>query len=332
VALLFVDGCSHYATDDAALKWQYAQATIVATNPRRPGSKSIVPYENFWLASPYFGPCDYLVCGAAITTIGFTMSFTRAGSVQIQLRQVGTELRVYRGNYVNLLASVELAGILVPGEWYYYELGVRVHDTEGTVSVRLNGIVLPDLTLSGVDTKDCEAAGVDQVQLGGSGNQFTDIYIDNESFHGDCIVETLYPTGAGNHSDWIPSGGLQAGSNYLNVDDPGDIDGDDTYNMSLSQGDKDSFVAGNLVSRPTSVIKGVAMHLTARKDEAGSREMKPMLRIGGVNYVHEDTGFILSDVYHGAQRIWEENPATEAAWTESGVNGAEIGYDLVTGS
>jgi hypothetical protein len=287
---------------------------------------------NFGLETYTLPESEYMVAGFAIRpTSSWWASFSNNGSVQVRLSMSGTVLSVYRGPSEVLLASMDLAGIYFMSEWYHFEFAARIHDTQGTIEVRFNGIQLPALTLTGLDTKPASVTVINGFQLAAY-DRFTDIYVDTEFFHGDCIVETLYPTGAGNHADWIPSGGLQAGSNYMNVDDPGNIDGDDTYNMSLSQGDKDSFVAGNLVSRPTSVVKGVAMFLAARKDEAGSREMKPMLRIGGADYLHPDDGFILSDIYHGAQRIWEENPATEAGWTESGVNGAEIGYDLVTGS
>jgi hypothetical protein len=328
VALLFVDGCSHYASDDVGMKWQAAtSASIVDTYPRRPGGKSIMPYENFGIVSPYFGPSNFVACGAAVKSSGFTMSFSINGNFQIQLRLVSTQLRVYAGNYVNLLAFVELAGILTPGEWYYYELAALVHATQGTVQVRFNGIVLPELTLTGVCTKGYSYQdGVNQVQFGGSGSRFTDVYIDDERSHGDCIVETLYPTGAGNHSDWTPS----AGANYENVDDPGDIDGDGTFNSTLVQGAKDSFIASNVAPRPASIIKGVALHVTARKDESAGRVVKPMLRVGGTDYDHEADGLILSDLYHGAQRIWGTNPNTGLTWTESGINGSEIGYDLVT--
>lgn len=327
--LIFVDGCSHYATDDILRKWSLAtSATITAANPRRAGAKSIAPYSVFPLQTPIFASTDFLACGFAVrpATRDLTVDFYKGSTTQVRLRLLGDNLSVYRGPGTTLLATLDTTTLILAGSWYYLEFGATIDDSAGTVEVRLNGIPLPALTLTGQDTKPSTETGVDRVQFVGGNNQLTDIYLDTESFHGDCIVETLYPTGAGNHADWTPS----AGDNYQNVDDPGDIDDDATYNATLSQGAKDSFVAGNVAPRPTSTIRGVAVHLTARKDNAAGRVIKPMLRVDGTDHLHADDGQILIDTYAGMQRIWETNPETGLAWLESGINGAEIGYDLVT--
>jgi hypothetical protein len=332
MALLFVDGCSHYATDDVLTKWAQCGMGITGNNPRRVGSRSLCGEYYNSATTPAFPSTNYAVAAMAVRHGSLWYLALYKGGVQ-QMRlycDYANVLKVQRGSTPDALAQKDMTGMIFPNEWYHFSFASLIHDSAGTFDVRLNGIPIAELTLTGQDTKPGSDTGIDRVTFcaGSASGGITDIYVDNTTIHGDCIVETLYPTGVGAHSDWTPS----AGANYQNVDDLGDIDGDTTYNASAVQGAKDSFVAGNLLSRPTSTIRGVALHLTARKDWSGSRVIKPMVRVSGTDYVHSADGMILSDVYHGMQRIWETNPVTSAAWSESAVNGAEIGYDLVTAS
>lgn len=325
--LIFVDGCSHYATDDILLKWASADgASVSEANPRRAASKSIV-IGSGGLQTKVFASSSYVGCGVAVrcSSMAFTIDFCKGSTVQVRLQQAGTGLTIYRGAGAAVLASRDLSGLIASGTWLYIEFGALIHDTVGTAAARVNGISYPDLTVTGADTKPGADSGIDRVTITGSGDQVTDFYLDSERLHGDCIVETIYPTGAGAHDDWTPS----AGANYQNVDDPGNVDGDSTYNATLVTDSKDSFAAGNLVSRPTSEIKGVTLTVTARADSAGGRVLKPMLRLSSVDYDHPDDGQVLTGDYAGVQRAWDNNPATGVAWTESAVNGAEIGYHLV---
>lgn len=329
MSLLFIDGCTHYATDDLSVKWDlFASATIVDTNPRRSGSKSIVPYQDLPVQSYPFTLSTFVALGAAVRIgDGMKIGLMSGSQVQVTLCKNGNTLSVYRGESDALLASMDVEGIITSGEWYYIEFGALIHATAGTFEVFLNGVQLAALTMTSQNTKPSTPSGVDRFKLWTTGNQWTDIYVEDSVFLGDCIVETIYPTGAGAHTNFLPS----TGSNYENVDDDGDIDGDSTYNHAAAENSKDTFIAANISNRPSSTIAGVALHMTARKDGAGSRVLKPMVRIASLDYLHAADGLILSDVYHGAQRIWDDNPATAAAWSESAVNAAEIGYYLVTG-
>ncbi len=334
MALLFVDGCSHYATNDITKKMGIGTATITDSHPRRAGSKSITTSSS--IATPTLVPAgDYIVVGFAFYSDvpGFIVEIiggnwpTSDEYMRLYLWQNTLTVYAAQGAGWVSLASFDPTDLIRYAEWYYLEFATRIHATEGTTEVRLNGISIPELTLTGQNTQRTSPTpnAIRSVRFGPHA-QYTDIYADDATFHGDCIVETLYPTGAGYHAAWVPS----AGANFENVDDLGDIDEDGTYNSSAVQGAKDSFETGNLLARPASTIKGVALHLTARKDWAGGRIVKPMLRVGGADYLPSAAGLSLSEVYHGKQDIWEVNPATGAAWSESGVNGAEIGYDLVT--
>lgn len=322
--LVFVDGCSHYASADVLKKWsEGTSAAIVATNPRRAGSKSIQPYASFPLTTPILPTSDYYVIGFAFRLTGlFSVDFRLGGTVQVKVSYSAKVFSVYRGDGTPL-GQVNLEGIIFENEWYYLEVGTLVHDSAGTVEIRLNGI--PVLSLSGKDTRS-GVDGIDRISLYYS-TLFTDIYVDSAAFHGDCLVDTARINGNGAHTDFIPS----AGTNYENVDDDGAIDDDATYNTEAAQGSKDCFTTENIPSRPLSSIVGTALTLVARKDGAGSRALTPFIRIGTTDYQHPTKEMIVSDVYHGLQAVWEANPALSGEWSEAAVNGLQIGCELTTG-
>lgn len=332
MALEFIDGVTHYASDDIELKWSEAvQVSVVDTEPRRAGSKSFYSTEGASnLVSKYLPESAFKILGFAFKSgfPKFTVALLKGDDIQLWLTLVlsgGYRLLQVKRYPSTLLAEMDVTGLILADQWWHVEFGALISDTVGTCEVRLNGIELPQLTMSGVDTLNV-SGGIDRVKLYMDRIRMTDIHVDNSTWRGDCIVETCYPTGVGNQATWIPS----AGANWQNVDDDGDVDGDSTYNQTQIQGNRDSFAAGNVDPRPLSTIHAVAIHQVARKDYAGGRVVKPLVRVGGTDYVHTAEGHLLSDVYTGAQRIWETNPDTGLGWTESGINGAEIGYELST--
>jgi len=155
---------------------------------------------------------------------------------------------------------------------------------------------------------------------------FDDIYFQNQSgsvnndFLGDSRIITLKPNGAGASTQWTPS----ANSNYQNVDDT-TSDGDSTYNYSGTVGQIDTFAMEDISGSGT--IKGIAINLVARKDDASARQVSPITRVGSTNY--EGSAHTMAATYVMYQSIRETNPATASAWLVSEVNAAEIGYKMV---
>jgi len=247
---------------------------------------------------------------------------------QIRLTANGTTLGVYGQGGFPTHAELSLEGIIFTDEWYFIEFASTIHDSAGTTTVRINGVEVGSLCLSGIDTKGAAAAGVDRFAMHSSGGTvlFTDIYADDAELHGDCVVDALYPTADGFYTDWDPT----PGDNWENVKDEGAVDGDSSYNETAVQASKDTFGHQSLVPRENSDILGVAVNLVGKKDWSGGRIVKPMIRITSGDYIHTADGFMLNEVYHGAQRIWDVNPALLTEWTEEAVNAAQFGYDLTT--
>jgi len=333
MSVTFIDGCSHY--DNLLHKYDAATAgaSIGITNPRRVGSRHILldAYDDYCVTRALASSTGRVTVGCAFRVpigevhhVGFTMYYGATAQVSVFVNPSDGRIAVMRGDDCGVLLATSDPGLVVTGRWYYLEFGARIHNTLGSTEVRLNGSPIDALTLTGVDTEAGTSAYADRIRFFGAAS-FCDIVVcqssSSVSFLGDCLVDTILPSGAGAHTDWTPS----AGANYQNVDDAGVIDEDGTYNASSAAGDIDTFAFANLPSRPTSDILAVAVNLALRKDDAANRVLAAQARIGGTDYVIGTGGYATSS-YMVHQKIEETNPSTSQPWEEAAVNGAEFGY------
>lgn len=331
MSLKFIDGCTHYS--DPAHKYGLASDDAAVTdNPayvRRMGAKAL------WLptASDYVqtralsGLANRAVIGAAFR---WTNSVNQHGGITLYKGST-PQLTLMRDNFTGALIvkrggpdgtqlATTDAGVVTANRWYYLEFNGRVDDSVGSTTVYLNGTELEDLTLVDVDTKPGSDTGVDRIRFFGGQTHVCDVWIDGSIGYGDCIVDTIMPTGAGANADWSPS----AGDNYENVDDDGTIDEDATYNSSTTVNDVDTFAFEDLPSRPSSEIIAVAVNTAARKDDTATRTVIGIARIGGVDY-NLGSSISLESTYQVHQSIADTTPSSDP-WEETDVNGAEFGY------
>ena len=160
----------------------------------------------------------------------------------------------------------------------------------------------------------------------GENRYFDDLYFcdgsgsRNNDFLGDMKVETIFPSGNGNSNDWSSSSG---GDNYTNVDENPPND-DTDYNYSTLSGNIDTFAFENLTTVSGS-INGIQLNILARKDDAGTKIVKQVIRRGSVDYVIENPHY-MADAYAYYVDIVEEDPSTSSDWTITGINAAEFGY------
>ena len=226
------------------------------------------------------------------------------------------------------------SSILNINTFYHIDLSVVISDTVGSFVLKLNG--LTEISGSGIDTKATANAYVDRFYLGGGyseegavapGERYWDdvaVGDDQGSFNtsspGDVAVEAIHPTGAGATTAWTPS----AGTNWQNVDDALPDD-DATYNKSNTVGQTDMYAMADL-AEATGLIKAVQYVQYARKDNAGTRLIAPVVRIGGADYAGSDIE--LGATYDHFTQLKEVSPATSAAWTISEINAMEYGIKV----
>ena len=217
---------------------------------------------------------------------------------------------------------------------HHFEMKVFVHDTTGTIEIRIDGTEV--LMLTSQDTRNGGAVGtIDNIQMGGQSGAY--IIIDNlvisddqgginDGFLGDVVIEARVPDGNGNYSQWDGSDGNQV-DNYLQVDEGRPHDGDTTYNNAQVALEKDTYAVEDLVATSGSVL-AVQAGMIARHEGAGGT-LRHMLRRSSTDQfgsaVTPGSGY----TYH--LELWEQDPnAGPGAWTITNVDATEFGFELVS--
>ena len=261
----------------------------------------------------------------AVAEMPYLLSSAGGGQICVQCDTGGniTVRRPYNGTILGTIPDP-----IGHDEWNHYQLQVYVHDTNGTAELKLNGTTVIDYGPG--DTLN-SGSDIGMIRLGVNSSNGYNFYIDdlyildsaspNNDFLGDCRVDALFPDGAGTSTDWTPS----AGSNYdcVNEADPND---DTDYITENTIGDHDSYTFDDLSTASGSVF-AVQSQLYAKKDDAGSRDLKTVIRSGTTDYTPGST-HSMGDSYHAYLDQYQVDPDTSSAWTISGVNAAEFGVKL----
>lgn len=245
--------------------------------------------------------------------------------VTVQVTSSTFRFDLYRG--ATLLDSSASYSSL---NWHYFEFkAVIATGTGGSYSLRHNTSV--DFSDTGVNTADSGSADWDAIDFnntaGSSGVTLDDIYVcdatgsANNDFLGDCVIEGRLPTGDSTQSDWTPS----TGSDHYDLLD--DFD-DGTFVSTGTANDIDRFTFDSLAF-VTGTIFGVMASVTVGLDALGSRTLRLVSESNastenGSSQVVETTGF--TTIYE----LFEQDPDTSSAWSISGVNAAEFGFELVS--
>jgi len=248
---------------------------------------------------------------------------------------VGTDttghLVAYRGAGTGtVLATSTLT--LTAGSYVFLEVLATVHNTTGSLQIRVNGA--PWASFSG-DTAATANNYATIVRFGSDGTTQTnnnqdlcDLYIcdgtgaRNNTFLGDSYVRYRLPTGAGATTQLTPL----SGSNWQNVDDPSGANDGTDYNYSATVGQKDTYSLAALPDASSASVAGVQVTSIAAKDTAGARSIANVLRSGGSDYLGASQA--LATTYGAFIDRWEVDPATSAAWTEAAASAVQIGVTV----
>lgn len=249
------------------------------------------------------------------------------GSEQVHLTADFTvgqrRVNAYRSG--TLLGQSAVNSLPPATNWMYLEWKVLIHSSAGTVEVRLDGNATPILNLTSQNTQDTGNSYATRAEFRNWGRN-DDLYLfdgsgaDNNDFAGNVRVFTEYPT-SNDSVQFTPS----AGSNYQNVDDPGDIDADSTYNSSATPSDKDTFVVTGDV---TGNVYAVELRTTMRKSDASTCTGRGIIKSGGTQANGATRTFGTS--YEQFRDYWDIDPTDSAAWTAAKANALKIGYERVT--
>lgn len=346
MALLFADSFDHYSDSQITRKWDARNSpgggptfTIGAAAGRN--STAGVGTSASGAQDPYIKKA--IASGPATIVLGFACKVANLPSSTRQLCSFfdnGTkhvDARMRADGLIEFTRNGTVLGTssigVNAGQYNYFEIKATINDTTGVGVVKINGVTV--INLSGVDTRNGANAVVNEVYLPSDAvgalvpilsASFDDVYIldttgaTNNDFLGDVQVRAIFPTGAGNYTQWTPS----AGSNWQNVDDNPPND-DTDYNSESTAADKDSFVFGD-VTPASGTVYAVAVNLHARKDDAGTRTIRSLARLSGTDAFGVNVNITTS--YTNYQQVMETKPGG-GAWSITDVNNSEYGYELV---
>lgn len=223
-------------------------------------------------------------------------------------------------------------------DWFYLEVGYTMSATVGAVEVKVtrSGAVTTELALTGINNvagiANVGAVSPIWIRSDGNANNFSpatyDYYCNDNSgavdntYWGDTRYEYIYPSAAGNSTQFTPS----AGSNWDAVNESPGHNTDTDYVENNVSGNKDLYTMTDPITT-ASVIRNVKVIVTARAP-AGGASLKIDVRSGSTTSAGASqaasTG-AYAELYRDLKGI---NPVTSAAWTLAEVNALEAGFEV----
>jgi len=231
-----------------------------------------------------------------------------------------TAYRGYRGT------SLGTGGTISTGVNHLIEVRAVIHDTAGIFQVKVDGELVIDV--STVDTQISASATINQIRFGvteyvsPTAGFIDNVIIDDSDWIGSTLIEVISPTGAGNSTDWDAS----AGSNYECVDE---IPVSDTDYVSTNVVDEvDLYALGDLTG-DVAEVKCVQVQATVASEGAPTpTKLDVGIRTNSTDYF--GTGQTPGTSFDPITKLWEVNPNTTNAWTESEINALEAGIKAIT--
>lgn len=277
-----------------------------------------------------------LFLAAAATGVDLLVFAGDAGAtthLTVKTNSTSAKFEVWRGpaGSGTLLGTAEPAYVL--SAWQYLEVKVKLHDSAGTVDIRVDETSV--LALSGIDTKNAGTDTVfDTVRISGASNniRWDDVYLCNEQgatnngFLGAVVVECLGPSGNGNSSQFVGSDGNST-DNYLLIDDGADGNSisDLDYVESDTDNNKDTYAFDNSAYASPQSIYGVVAYARARRSDTGARTLALVARSGASETDSADFAIpTSSEAFTWVGHAYETKPGG-GSWTFTDLNAAEFG-------
>lgn len=134
-------------------------------------------------------------------------------------------------------------------------------------------------------------------------------------------LATLSPDGNGAQTAWT--------NDYTAVDEFSYNSADFIETNSTSQ--TETYTCSNInATYSTYNVKAVAVAMRASNDSGSAvNDLQAVVRVSGTDYTSSNLSFTKDGTEQSKQNVWNTNPATSAAWTQSEVNALEVGVKSV---
>lgn len=337
MALLFCDGFDHYSSADIGRHYDcFATGPgvwTINTSIKRTGAASLrcEDGDTEYMSKMLEKDINTAIYGFGLyfssisDHFGFQLIHRDGYQATITIANDGT-VQVRRGGSTGTILGSSSAGTIVTGEWQHFEAKIYCHDSAGTYEVRVNEVAV--VSGESADTQNLSHNDISAFRFGGSdtGNYcyIDDFYIcddsgsHNNDFLGDRQIDTLYPTGAGNYTQMLPSGETN------NWECVADTDWSDNNNEVESSGELiDTYTFSGLTELVADDINAVQVTQMCDRKFGGTAQMSHVYRLSSVDYSGEF--HYVRDWTEPEMTIFERNPSGEGQWTYSQVEGGEFG-------
>lgn len=234
-----------------------------------------------------------------------------AGTAVVRLFQ--TTFGTFRPEYWNGAAWVQTAGTFNAGTNVLIDIDIHVVcGLAGSINFYVNGSLA--VTIAGLNAAVNNIAFC-RITSNQSVNGYSQILISDANTVG-AKVASLVPNANGANTAWA--------NDFNNVVKVGYNDA--TLISSAVLGDKETYGATNATLPGGANVSSVWFAARARLSTVSPVNFKPLLRIGGVDYVGAyNFGGLSSASFGPAVAGFAVDPSTVAAWTIANVNAAEVG-------
>lgn len=334
MALLFADpGGRFYANSTQASQGIYSSAAFTTVTSGLPAgaveSTALTPTSNPMAlvpvpanSGPYYA--GFRVYFTTIPNNVLLLQFNNSGAPQTSFYvQLNGTVNGRRNNSTNL-GTTTFA--FAPFTWYYVEFESFISPTVGTISMKVNGNFV--LNLTGQNTQGQGDTNIAGVQIGGGFAYLQDFYIAdsttafNNGFLGDVSMPILNPNRNGNFAQYAPQG---ASAIWQCVTD---TTPDDLITYAFDSTPTDRMSVGYNSAALTGNILGVVHYSRVQKSDAGARTFSQTVTSGGVDVIATAQAPGTSFLYYS--QVVQADPATGTSFTNAGVNQIQGGVETVS--
>lgn len=332
MTVLFYDGFDQYGSSvPVTQRWTLVAGTITYGTAGRLGGKCIQnnsAFGTFTITHTIPVAKSSLSVGVAFKTDNLyaskqLLTFNDSSNVVVctLFMNASGDLVFVRGNAIasNVLSTVSAA--LATNIWYHIGIEFTRNASTGTYKLYVNGVALA--TLTGLNTGASDIKNVGLSSPGSGVASFFDDYycVDGATWLGELRVTQVRPSADTATKDFTPDTGTANFSRVNGVP----MDGDTTYVSGATVNNTDLYDFDDLGYTPAS-IKAVQTVLVARKDDATTRTLAPLVKSSSTTHTGADVA--MSTSYATFVEILETDPNTSAAWTVSAVNAMQAGFKV----
>lgn len=335
MAVLLVDSFDHYTTAQITRKHSAAIGAVIDTAVKRTGRASMDINLFDVLVPSHPATC---ICGFAFradveaSNEGTILNFMGGGFNHFLLKHmiVGGVAVFQLVKHEGTIIATSTSHHVLLGDWHYIEVKALIHSTDGTFSMRVDGVAVTwDATMTSLVTRGLGPAYVDQVRIRKA--EFAQAWIDdlyiadtsggvNDNFLGAVTVQCLLPDTDGTLVDWASSGVGQAAM----VDDE-TPDDDTTYLESSTSGEKFSNRVPLLGT--TGTVKAVQVVSCAKRTGGAGPDIKNIVRNSGGTLSEGSSITPETSGYNFHPSVFNTAPGS-VAWTPALVNTSQYGAEV----